>query len=155
MSPRARTPAVRPPQGPPGPEGGLVKRDRIGIDVPLELMHLERNLGLSKEQAGPVTRGLKAVDRLLRAQAAERRAHRDKALVLHAKLMALNGRLEKILARQAKEEAAARRRLREVMTPQQRRHYDLLNAERRRVDREWAGRKEEAARGKPPPRGAV
>lgn len=132
-----------------------MKRDRIGIDVALELMHLERNLGLSREQAGPVTKGLEAIDRLLRSQASERRAHRDKALALHAKLMALNKRLEKMLARQAKEEAAARRRLRGVMTPRQRRHYDLLTAERRRVDKEWAGRKEESARGKPPPRGVV
>lgn len=130
-------------------------RDRIGIDVALELTHLERNLGLSPEQAGPIARGLEAVDRLLRSQAAERRAHRDKALVLHARLMALNKRLEAMLARQAKAEAAARRRLRGVMTPEQRRHYDLLTAERVRADREWARKKEEAVRGKPPPRGVV
>lgn len=118
-------------------------------------MHLERNLGLSKAQAGPIAQGLRRVDGLLRAQAAQRRAHRDKALVLHARLVGLNRRLEKMLARQARDEAAARRRLRAVLTPEQRRHYDLLTAERIRADREWARSKEEAARGKPPPRGAV
>ncbi|MBI3297819.1 MAG: hypothetical protein HYZ75_06635 [Elusimicrobia bacterium] len=140
---------------PPKDLGPLVLRDRQGIDVRLELVHLARNVGLSAGQEPAVRRGLEALDRLLKRQAGERRVHRDKTLALHREIERLNRKLDKLLAGQAAAVAAARRAIRAGLAPRQRRAYDLLVAERARFEREAAAKREDKVKGLPPRRGQV
>lgn len=148
---------LRIPGGAPPPADAkpLVVKDRVGLDVRLELQHLERNLGLGASQRAAVHRLLKSLDALLRRQVVERRRHRDKTLALYRVLARLNKAFAKTLKRQLRDAEAGRRALRGPLTPAQRRQFDLLMAERARFEREFIRSKVARDKSRPPSRRSV
>lgn len=141
----SRVPARREPD-----PRDLVQADRVGLDVRLELVNLERNLLLERGQSAGVLARLKALDALLRRHHAERRRHRDKTFALHRRILALNAVFDKALARMAKAEEGAWSAVRRSLKPHQRRGFDKMMAERRRMERFWSDQRKEAMQGKPP-----
>ena len=145
----SRPPARREGGREPDPRD-LVLADRVGLNVRLELMNLERNLLLERRQTAGVKARLAALDVILKRHHAERRRHRDRTFILHKRLSALNAAFARALARMAREEERAWVGVRAALTPAQRRGFDKMMAERRRMERFWSQQRQEAMTGKPP-----
>lgn len=144
-------PARRPPASGREPDPrDLVQADRVGVDVRLELVNLERNLLLEKRQTAAVKARLAGLDALLKRHHLERRRHRDKTFALHRRIMALNAVFDKALARMAKAEEGAWGKVRGALKPHQRRGFDKMMAERRRMERFWSDQRKEEMKGKTP-----
>lgn len=128
----------------------LVQSDRVGLDVRLELVNLERNLLLEKRQSAAVKARLAALDALLKRHHAERKRHRDKTFALHRRIMALNAVFDRSLAKMARAEEGAWGAVRRALKPHQRRAFDKMMAERRRMERFWSDQRKDAMKGKAP-----
>lgn len=146
----SRLPARRPaPAAQPDPRD-LVQKDRVGLDVKLELVNLERNLLLEKPESAAAGRSLRALDAVLKRHHAARRAHRDKTYALHRRIMALNAVFDRALAKMAREESRAWDGVRAALKPHQRKGFDKMLAERRRMEKFWSDQRVEAKKGLPP-----
>lgn len=128
----------------------LVQADRVGLDVRLELVNLERNLLLEKRQTAAVKARLAALDAVLKRHHLERKRHRDKTFALHRRIMALNAVFDKALARMAKAEEGAWAGVRKALKPHQHRGFDKMMAERRRMERFWSDQRKDEMKGKTP-----
>lgn len=149
--------ARRLPERAPGPPEALsavlFKRDRVAWDVKKELEHLERNLALDDRQRRGALARLKGLNALLRLHAAGRLAHRRRMRAMQKKVEGLNRLFRRRLAVMDAKERAARRSIRAVLNPAQRKHYDLLLAERERLEREWVSQVDAADRARAQGRG--
>lgn len=127
-------------------DGGL---RRVGFDPRRELEHLTRSLSLDKRQSRLVLAQLGRNYAALRRHAAERQAHRDRTLALHRRLMRLNAVLERKLVRMGRDEAERWRRVRTLLRPEQGKVFDMIMAERRRIEAMIIELEEKKARGAP------
>ena len=137
------------------PEDLGIRRDRVGFDLRRELEHFTRNLSLDERQRRLVRAQFEHNNAALARHAAERRAHRDKTLALHQRLKRLNAALDRRLKRMAREEAGGWRKVRGLLKPGQKKVFDMLMAERRRIETMWIEMCEAEAKGKPPAMGPV
>ncbi|MDE2291954.1 MAG: hypothetical protein KGL53_07715, partial [Elusimicrobia bacterium] len=114
------------------------------------LRNLELNVGLEDGQREPAARGLAALDRALRRHYRERLGYSRAVYLLQRRIDAMGRRFERVLDRQSAEAERRWSAVRAGLRPAQRRTFDLLMAERRRLEREASRRKEAAARHRPP-----